>query len=336
MKHHSDIKKQILFFPFFIVTLIILFSCKKSENIEKHIRDSEVIISNVAEAAASMEVKKNPFSDLSIPTQINKIGDTYFIVDCYHNEVIYNDNLEDPLNEWSVFTDEMLMGHTIAGDGEVYLVDDTENERIMIFEKSDGKYVFSQQFTGITGRPHYIIYDERKKVFYAWCSVSGEMYLLKHGSDNRVYIADIKTIPELVGVYVRSFTIIGDDIYFVSGNSSIIKAKLDTFEITERFPVPSGMAGMVQLTEIDDKFYITVSTDDNWNQDYATIIRCDSLEGLSDGRYEDIYDIFIGGGTPYYITHFDDSYFMTEHRIPGHSIWRFEVRDGVIDAETIM
>ena len=299
------------------------------------VREAEILAADVSEAAGKSSVKKNPFSDLSIPTQLQKIGDTYFIVDCYHDEVIYNDNLEDPLEEWDVMTDEMSRGHTIAGDGEVYLIDDTENERIMVFERAGEGFVFSQQLTGITGRPHYIIYDEASKTFYAWCSVSGTMYLIKHDAGRPVYISETKTVPELDGIYVRSFTIAGGDIYFVSGNSSIIRADLESFRIKERYPVPKEMAGMVQITPIEDQYYITISTDDAWNQEYATIIRCKSLEGLSRGEYEDIYKDFIGGGTPYYITSFDGSYYMTEHRIPGHSIWAFTVEDGVISAETL-
>lgn len=296
---------------------------------------AEILIPDADKAAETIEIRQNPYSDLSIPTQIQKIDDTYFIVDCYHDEVIYNEDLETPLSDWKVMTDEMSMGHTIAGDGDVYLIDDTENERIMVFEKADDRFVFSQQFTGITGRPHYIIYDEPSETFYAWCSVSGQMYLLKHDDENRVYISDIRSIPELDGVYVRSFTMIGDDIYFVSGNSNIIRADRDSFKIKDRYPVPSEMAGMVQITPIDGMFYITISTDDNWDQSYATIIRCTSLEGLAEHRYEDVYSSFIGGGTPYYITSFDGCYFMTEHRLPGHSVWRFSVNDGDINAETL-
>ena len=317
------------------LSLAFISSCAKSEEPHTHIRDAEVIVDNVAEVAKSQEVKPNPYTDLSIPTQITKVDDTYFIVDCYHDQVIYNDNLNDPLGEWKVMTDEMSRGHTLASDGEVYLIDDTENERIMIFEKSQDKFIFTQQFTGIVGRPHYIIYDENTQCFYAWCSVSGTMHILRHDAGGPVYLTDTRSIPELDGVYVRSFTIIGNDIYFVSGNSSIIKADLDSFEITERYPVPPEMAGMVQITKIDDQFYITISTDAAWNQDFATIIRCDTLDGLSENKYEDIYDSFIGGGTPYYITSFDDAYFMTEHRIPGHSIWRFNVDNGVIAADTV-
>ncbi|MBQ9444038.1 MAG: hypothetical protein IJU43_07055 [Lachnospiraceae bacterium] len=318
----------------FCVFSFILSSCSLSSD-DPCIRESEVLVEDTDAAASDLDVPKNSYSDLSIPTEIIKIQDTYYIVDCYHDQVIYNDNLRDPLEDWNVLTSEMSRGHTIAGDGRVYLVDDTENERIMVFQRAGDKYVFSQEFTGITGRPHYIIYDEDSRTFYVWCSVSGQMYLMKRRDDDRVFISAVKTVPELAGVYVRSFTIMDGDIYFVSGNCSIIQADLDSFDVKERYPVPDTMAGMVQITRIDGEYYITVSTDVNWDQDYATIIRCVSLKDLAEGRYEDIYSNFIGGGTPYYITSFDGAYFMTEHRIPGHSIWRFNVRDGQIEADTL-
>ncbi len=297
---------------------------------------SEILVEDPAAAAAELIVKKNPCSDLNIPTQITKIGDTYYIVDCYHNEVIYNNSLSDPLSEWNVMTDEMSMGHTLAGDGEVFLLDDTEKDRVMIFEKEGEKYVFSQQFTDITSRPHYIVYDDETGIFYVWCSMSGEMYLFKREKGGRqVYLTGKKSIPSLNGVYVRSFTIIGDEIYFVSGNSNVIKADLETFDIVETIPVPASMAGMVQITPINGEYYITISTDAYWNQAFATIVRCSSLEALSGGDYEDIYHYFIGGGTPYYITAFDDAYFLTEHRIPGHSIWKFTVEGKEIYPQTV-
>lgn len=47
-------------------------------------------------------------------------------------------------------------------------------------------------------------------------------------------------------------------------------------------------------------------------------------------RWEDIYDNFVGGGTPYYISSFDGHYYLTEHRIPGHSVWQFDVIDNAL------
>lgn len=276
-------------------------------------------------------VKTNPCPDLCVPTYLTKVDDTYFLVDCYHNQVIYNDNLTDPLNEWKVMTDDIDKGHTLASDGDVYLIDDTERHRILIFEKKDDAYVHTQTFDNIGNRPHYIIYDAPTDTFYAWSSMSGEMYLFRHNQDDtRMYLTEIRRIESLNNVYVRSFTIVDDEIYFVSGNSSIIRAALDNFEILDIYPVPDSMAGMIQLTPIQDYFYITISTDITGNQDYATIIRTRDLSTLMDGSYEDIYNNFIGGGTPYYITALDGAYYLTEHRLPGHSVWKFQVEDNII------
>ena len=53
-------------------------------------------------------------------------------------------------------------------------------------------------------------------------------------------------------------------------------------------------------------------------------------------EYEDVYANFVGGGTPYYITNIEDTYYLTEHRVPGHSVWSFKVSDGQItDVESI-
>ena len=232
------------------------------------------------------------------------------------------------------------MGHTLASDGLVYLIDDTENNRILVFEKKDGVFYHTQTFDEIGNRPHYIIYDETTDTFYAWSSMNGEMYLFRHNpDDSRMYLTEIRKIDSLSDTYVRSFTILDDKIYFVSGipgNPAILEASLDTFEIINTYPVPDSMAGMIQLTKIEDDYYITISTDINGSQDYATIVRTNDLSGLSEGNYEDIYEYFIGGGTPYYITQIDDAYYLTEHRIPGHSIWRFRITDREItDVETI-
>ena len=273
---------------------------------------------------------------LSVPTYITKIGDYYFIVDCYHNQVIYHDNLTDSLTDWKVMTSDISMGHTIASDGVVYLIDDTENNRVLIMEKSideNGGDVFlpTQEFTEIGNRPHYIIYDSYTDTFYVWSSQSGEMYLFRRdAASSRVYLTEKRSIEELDNIYVRSFTILEDKIYFVSGNSNIIEADLATFEITKRYPVPDELAGMIQLAYLEGSYYITISTDLSGNQDYATIIQAKKLEDLSSHNYTDVYSNFVGGGTPYSITEIDGTYYLTEHRVPGHSIWSFQIADDKI------
>lgn len=298
-----------------------------------YLRASELI---AFDRSTPYAIPDNPNATLNVPTYITKVEDTYFIVDCYNNQVIYHHNLTDPLYEWQVMTGDISMGHTLASDGLVYLIDDTENNRILVMEKDqneNGQAIFvpAQEFLNIGNRPHYIIYDEYTDTFYAWSSQNGEMYLFRHPEDDpRMYLTEVRSIPSLSNVYVRSFTIIDDSIYFVSGNSSIIEADLYSFKIKKEYPVPPEMAGMIQLTRIQDYYYITISTDITGNQDYAAMLRVKDLKELSSGEYEDVYHNFIGGGTPYYITAIDDDWYLTEHRIPGHSIWRFQVTDNEI------
>lgn len=287
--------------------------------------------------------KKNTYDTLNVATYITKIGDTYFIADCYHDQIIFHDNLTDPLTEWSVLTDEVHYAHTIASDGTMILVDDTENNRLMAFQKTDDGYVHTQKLENIGIRPHYVQYDDKNDVFMVWSSITGEMYLIKRAQQadaNGIYpfyVDKVLKIDELFGVYVRSFTVMEDGIYFVSGhnNQKIIKAVIndsgDGFDMVQEYAVADGIAGMVQLTKIEDFYYITVSTDNQENQDYATIIRTDSLEKLSGGGYEDIYARFgLSKGTPYYITEIEGRYYMAHHRT-SENIIAFDVNDNFIE-----
>ena len=277
--------------------------------------------------------EKNTYDTLNVATYLTKIGDSYFLNDCYHDQIIFHDNLDDPLTEWDVLTKEVHYAHTVAGDGTVLLTDDTENNRVLVFTKAKNGYIQTQTIEGIGLKPHYVQYDKKRDAFYVWSSITGELYELKREEGtNTVYQSDIKKIDELYGVYVRSYTIIEDDIYFVSGhnNRKIIQANLDTMEILAEYEVPGEIAGMVQLTKIQDYFYLTVSTDDKENQDYATIVRTKNLAGLKNGDYEDIYDTFgLEKGTPYYITEIDGTYYMTHHRT-SENVIAFQVTDNEI------
>ena len=344
---HYRSKKTIITSAALLLMIISLMGCGQKAPVEAspydgkdYLQVSELTASgeDPEEAAAALEPVQNYDSQLSVPTYVTKVDDTWFIVDCYHNRVIYSEDLGSPLNQWTIMCAEATQPHTMASDGTVYMIEDTENNRVLIYEKINDKFVNTQVIYDIGTRPHFTAYDELSDTFYVWSSVTGELYCFRHTKDStRVYLTEIRKIDQLAGLYVRSFTIIDGDIYFVSGVSSdgaqgqILKCDLKTLAVKKSYPVPNELAGMVQITPIDDMFYITVSTDLYGNQDYATLIRTSSLEDLSEGKYEDIYsDYFIGGGTPYNISQVDDTYFLTEHRLKDHSIWSFKVNKGQI------
>lgn len=280
----------------------------------------------------------NSYDTLSVPTCIRKIGGTWFIADCYHNQVIYSDDLSAPLSDWHVLTGDAVQPHTIAGDGTVYLVDDTEQNRVLIFVKKVGRFYHTQTFDDIGNRPHYSAYDPGTDTFYVLSSMTGQMYLFRHAQgDTQMKLTAVHTIAGMEKSYIRSFMVEGGDIYFVSGipldgsRPCIRRCRLSDFTLIKEYAVPDSIAGMAGLMKSGDDWYITVSTDLAGSQDAATIIRTKDLNLLSSGRYEDIYSrYFIGGGTPYYIASEDGVCYLTEHRIPGHSIWKFKTQRGKI------
>lgn len=298
-----------------------------------YIRMSELV------EGSSVSNSINIYPTLSVPTDITFIDGNYYIVDCYHSQIIYNDDLTSPLTDWSVLTDNASsgysLGHTIVSDGSVMLADDTENNRVLVFEKRSDGYTLTQIFNEIGNKPHYIVYNKDTDAFYCWSSYSGEMYIFRHKeNDTRMYLTNVITIQRLSDTYVRSFTINDGDLYFVSGlpadgssnyASQILKYDLYSFSRKESYNVPDNIAGMVQLEHIGDMFYITVSTDIYGNQDAATMICAPSIEDISSGNYETVYDkYFVGGGTPYYMGLINDTWYLTEHRLTDHAIWSFD------------
>lgn len=341
--------KKFVFIPILTIFCFIFLTACNTASSQATVKgfnpDKDEYISSSTKISSDIDINnipQNEYDILSVPTCITKIKDTYFIVDCYHNQVLYNDNLNDSIDNWLVMTKDINMGHTIASDGSVYLIDDTENHRILIMEEAtndnhDTVYIPTQEFNNIGTRPHYIIYNDKDDTFYVLSSMTGEMFLFrKSDKDNTVYLTKKYSIPELDGYYVRSFTIMDDHIYFVSGNANILEAALNDFTVINRYPVPVELCGMVQLCKIEDYYYITVSTDGYGSQDAATMIRTRDLNSLISMDYETVYDNFIGGGTPYSINQIDDYYYLCEHRLPGHNIWKFQIKDNnIIAPETI-
>ncbi len=272
---------------------------------------------------------KNPYSSLSVPTQITKIGEDYFLVDCYHNQILTSTSLDKPLEEWYVITDQINRGHTIAGNGSVFLADDTENNRILVFQKNGADFVLTKVFDNIGDRPHYVEYHPVTERFYVLSSMSGELFVFyQENASSEIYLEQVLNIPDMQNVYIRSFTIDGDEIYFAASNGTILRNRLENLEPLEQWTLPDELAGLVQVTFIDDFFYLTISTDKCGNAEYANIIRTRDLSYLQDYGYDDLYDTFAGAGTPYYISSFDEHYYLTQHcNVPGHGVWQFDIAD---------
>ena len=257
---------------------------------------------------------KNPYKTTKSPAQITKQGKFYFLADTFHNQVIYTSRLDEPISNWRVMSSKVEGPHSVASDGNYYLVADTENDRVLIFEWIQGGFRFTGEFEKMGVRPHYIEYDEASDSFYVWSSMTCEMYILTKDVAGDLCIKEIRGIKELQGHYIRSFTISGEYIIFPSGtNKQILITDKNTLEILGRFLVPDEISGMAYIKPMGNYFYMTVSSDDKFDQSKATVIRSNDLSQIINGGYEDISAQFPHIKIPYYIDHIDGMYYMTNH-----------------------
>lgn len=276
---------------------------------------------------------RNSYDKLAVPTQIEKVGDTYYLVDSYHNQVLFSKGAGVSAKDWSVMATDLAQPHAIASDGIVYMVVDTENHRVVTYAKMDEGYQELQAIGGVGVRPHYIEYDVTTGRFYVWSSMTGEMYIFRRKVNSlEVVLEKIQRVPELYGKYVRSFTIEGNMIHFPCVHASmIVTVNKNNFRVIARNPVPLSMAGMVQVTRIQNYYYLTVSTDINFDQNAATIVRARSLADFGKGNYENINKLFGGDGAPYYIEAFDGSYYATVLRVNGKPcVYKFDVQNDTL------
>lgn len=273
----------------------------------------------------------NNYPHLKVPTQMTRQGDYYFIVDTYNHQVIYTKDMYKPINEWKVMDRIFNLPHAIASDGVVYLVADTDNNRVLCYEHINGRFQNTQKFDDMGIRPHYIQYDAATESFFVWSSLTGDMYIIKRNPETNVlYIKEVRHIYELANHYVRSFNIEGDEVIFPSGsNGYIIVADKDTLRVKKRYTVTPEISGMAFAKKIGNFYYLTVSTDEKYSHDSARMIRTADLNTLSVGQYENITPLFTGMKVPYYIDQINGSYYVTNHN-SGNFVYKFDVVDDAI------
>lgn len=250
-------------------------------------------------------------SKLYTPTTIAKYGKEYFIVDCWHHRVIYSSNLAEPINKWRAFRGDFTNPHSIATDGEVFLVEDTENDSLKVFRRRGTTFIETQNIKQIGRQPNKLVYDSNTKRFYGIAASSQQVFVLKN-INGEVKVEKVIKLEYLENAYVRSISIIEDYMYIVSGPGKIMVTDyIDlSFDLVREYRVPFEMQGMNDLAKIGSFYYISVYQ--NGAGDIAPrLIRAKDLDKL-ETEYEDIYDQLGLSGVPYYFSVIEDRIFLTE------------------------
>jgi ABC-type polysaccharide/polyol phosphate transport system ATPase subunit len=281
---------------------------------------------NEADTELILKDNESYKSNLYSPTQIIKHNDYYFIVDCWHHRIIYNRNISDPISLWETLNDDLSNPHSIAFDGDVYLVDDTEKNTLKVFKRIENN-IKRMQSIGDTGlQPHKIIYSFHTHKFYCIASSSQQLFVLKN-VDGMIVIDRTKKLEYLQTSYVRSISIIDNCIYFVSGPNKIIVADLENFSLISEYNVPFDFQGMNDIIKIGSYFYISVYQN-GAGEISPKLIRVKNLEQL-EKEFEDISEKLDLKGVPYCFSTIDGRFFLTE--IDSYSrIISFDVIDDEI------
>lgn len=268
---------------------------------------------------------------LYVPTMIQKCGDTYFIIDCWNSRILYSEHCSNKLKDWNVLQDDAYLGgHTVASDGELYVFDNTDMNQVLVYTKTQGIFSLTQSIEGVESRPHYVLYDKTTSKFYVIGSTSGIIYTFENQNGKLVLLSQ-QQLTEIQDSYVRSINVIDGDLYTVSGPGKIFQYEIDDglFRLKNTYDIPDCYYGMNQISRWDGYWYFTVNTDINGDVSKSTILCAESIEDISSGKSIDLYDQMGFTGQPYFITNFDNRYYITEiSESGGNGIRSFAMKDG--------
>ena len=247
-------------------------------------------------------------NNLYMPTLITKLNDKYFIVDCHHHRIIYNYNLKDSISKWKQIDFELAGCHTITSNGDIYMVDNTGLNEIIVFDKD---LKFKQKFINVGDRPHKVEYDKNTNLFYAISSLTQEMYIYKYINEKVVLDAIIKLTFLNSNDYTRSFSIIDNYMYIVTNQGNIHKINYvdKSFSLVETYTVPDEIAGLNQIYKIGEYFYI-INTQNKNGDVIPSIIKCKYLNKINEN--ENLYNNLDIKNTQYFSSQFDNRYYLTE------------------------
>ena len=292
--------------------------------------DSNEVISGGKIAAMPKEASEETDAGhfLYAPSMIKKIDGKYFICDSRNHRIIYSDKLNTDFEDWETLTDaSYTFGHTIDGDGELLVFDNTDSDQVFSYVKNE-EGGFDHQLTlgMLEGKPHYTKYNETTGQFLVLSSEEACVYVFCNRNGELSYLRTEK-LYELTGASARSISLIGDCIYIPSSNGYIFSYDCDEdcMDLRGVYALPEEFYGINQIVKIGRYFYFTVNSDDGTDEN-AGIYRVESLSDIINGAAEKVSDGFGFTGEPYYITAFDGRFWVCEESIDGgNGIKSFQV-----------
>ena len=299
----------------YIIALLILLACA---SIKAYIILSEMYHTKLGQTP----IVKNDNDSLNVPTMINKIDDTYYIVDGYNNNILYSKELDVGLSSWNKIPGDFAHPHCFIGNGTFFIVVDTENNRLVTYKKQKDSFIQLETIDNVGYRPHYALYNNNH--YYIWNGIN--QMLVYTEKDCSLILERAYIIPELENCYVRSFTVEDNEWYFPTCSGKIV-ATDSSFNYTREYTVPDDIAGLSYIYKRDEYWYVNVFTNIEYDTHYTDLVKCKDLSLLEKGDYESLYEELGLKSSPYYVNTFDGSYYMAA--LSGYNaIYRIDIING--------
>lgn len=180
---------------------------------------------------------------LNTVTNVEKIGSTYFMVDCWHDRVLYAERLGD-IEEWNILDRNLYLPHSICEGKGIYAIENTENGSVCFYIRNNTFPKVGEIEAG--KRPHRLIYDKVRDSFWMMAGESQEIYGIRV-VNNSIMLCFRQKIEELYSAYVRSIRMIDYKFYIVSGPGYILQLTFedDKFVVEKKYQVPGEYCGMI-------------------------------------------------------------------------------------------
>ncbi len=269
---------------------------------------------------------------LYTPTCMQKIGNNYMIADCWHDRVIYSEHLVD-IREWNVLDNNLWHPHSVCEGRGIYATENTEKGSVCFYKNELGRFVkIDEIFLG--NRPHRVVYDEDRDMFWVLVGNTPELYGIKPVNDHMEQCYQLGS-GILQFEYARSMRMIHNKFYIVSTGGIIEELAFENgeFMFENTYTVPSKYCRMNDMIFLDGYFWISVYGSDSGAS--PALLKIRSLEDFATGEYEDVYDELGMKGIPYFFSVIDKKMCIPE--IDTYSrIVLYDVQDGELRVSRVL
>lgn len=290
----------------------------------------EVLVKKAKDSIRQVEQRMQ--GRLYTPTNMEKIGEYYMIVDCWHDRVLYSRELCE-IKDWSSLDSNLQHPHSICREKGIYAVENTEAGTVCFYKKKESFVKIGELPVG--RRPHRILYDEKREMFWALMGESQEIFGIKVVNAS-IELPFRQKIEELQSSYVRSMRIIDGRFYIVSGPGNILELSFakDKFVVEHKYAVPPEYFSMNDMIYFQGYFWISVYQNREYEK-MPALLRLPSLNDFGTERCVDLYGTLGMKGIPYFFSWVDGKLCIPE--IDTYSrIVLYDAKDGELKVNRVL